>query len=103
MSLYDAYFGGFLIVFTWILLEISNFSEHYTHSAPQEIALAGHRDDRKSSPEQSLKVSIMPLSRKNPLSSGETRVLGFEASREKYITLHTHKPVYCISPMCRQH
>ena len=80
-------------------MEISTFCEHYTRSAPQKIVLAGHRDDRKSSPEQSLKVSIMPLSRKNPLSSGETRVSGFEASREKYTTLHTHKPVYCISPV----
>ena len=57
--------------FTWIFVEIPSFREHCTHSVPQKTALAGHRDDCKSSPEHSLEVRIMHLSRKKPPSCGE--------------------------------
>ena len=57
-------------------MENSNFREHCTHSEPQKTALAGHRDDRKSSPEQLLEVSSAPLSRKKTPSCGEVSVFG---------------------------
>ena len=71
-----------------------------TSSASLKTALPGRREHHKTSSEQLLKVSQTHLSRKYPLSSGETRVLG--CKREIHNSACTQTGVLYLS-CSRQH